>query len=75
MVEIINNIAKIGNHYLMYLNQKLDHGAFGEIYLGKSLRSNEDVAIKLEPVTNQHPQLFHENKVYNHLNTTIGVMK
>ena len=65
----------ISDRYKLDSRKKLGSGSFGEIYLGKSLRSNEDVAIKLEPVTNQHPQLFHENKVYSAFQGGPGIPK
>lgn len=46
------------------LTKKLGSGAFGEIYHGINLRTNMEVAIKLEPVTTKHPQLFYECKLY-----------
>ena len=35
--------------------KKLGSGAFGEIFLGINLKTNQEVAIKLEPVTTKHP--------------------
>ena len=75
MVEIINNIAKIGNHYLMYLNQKLDHGAFGEIYLGLNQKTLQEVAVKLEIKSSKHPQLHHETRILKELEGGIGIPK
>ena len=75
MVEIINNIAKIGNHYLMYLNQKLDHGAFGEIYLGLNQKTLQEVAVKLEIKSSKHPQLHHETRILKDLQNGIGIPK
>eukprot|EP00825_Cyclidium_porcatum_P006202 TRINITY_DN13052_c0_g1_i2.p2 TRINITY_DN13052_c0_g1~~TRINITY_DN13052_c0_g1_i2.p2 ORF type:complete len:231 (-),score=31.54 TRINITY_DN13052_c0_g1_i2:148-840(-) len=49
------------------LTKKLGSGAFGEIYHGINLRTNIEVAIKLEPVTTKHPQLFYECKLYQYL--------
>lgn len=37
------------------LTKKLGSGAFGEIYHGINLRTNMEVAIKLEPVSTKHP--------------------
>ena len=37
------------------LTKKLGAGAFGEIFHGINLKTNEEVAIKLEPVNTRHP--------------------
>jgi len=46
--------SKINNKNFKLLN-KLGSGAFGEIYHGKTLKTNVDVAIKLEPANTKHP--------------------
>jgi casein kinase 1 len=46
------------------LTRKLGSGAFGEIFHGINLKTNAEVAIKLEPVNTKHPQLFYEAKLY-----------
>ena len=56
---------QIGDHYKLYSNKKLGSGAFGEIYKGYNTRLNLEVAIKLEPIKSQHPQLFYEGKLYS----------
>ena len=66
---------QISDKYLLDARKKLGSGSFGEIYLGKNLRSNEDVGIKLEPVTNQHPQLYHEYKTYLEFQGGLGIPK
>jgi serine/threonine protein kinase len=48
--------------------KKLGGGAFGEIYLGTDVYTGEEVAIKMESVRADHPQLRHEYKVYRLLN-------
>jgi casein kinase 1/casein kinase 1 epsilon len=49
------------------LIRKLGSGAFGEIFLGVNLKTNEEVAIKLEHTNTKHPQLFYEAKLYQYL--------
>lgn len=49
------------------LTRKLGSGAFGEIFHGINLRTNEEVAIKLENTNTKHPQLFYEAKLYQYL--------
>jgi serine/threonine protein kinase len=51
------------------LIRKLGSGSFGEIFLAVNLKTNEDVAVKLEPLTSKHPQLEYEAKLYQYLRT------
>jgi len=44
---------RVGGKYR--LSRKLGCGAFGDIYHGTNIRTNEEVAIKLEPVRTKHP--------------------
>ena len=37
------------------LSRKIGSGAFGDIYHGTHVKTNEEVAIKLEPVKAEHP--------------------
>jgi len=60
----------IGEHFKLYSKNKLGSGAFGDIYKGLNKKLNEHVAIKLEPIKSQHPQIFSEYKVYNILQGT-----
>jgi serine/threonine protein kinase len=53
---------RVGGKYR--LSCKLGCGAFGDIYHGTNIRTNEEVAIKLEPVRTKHPQLLYETKLY-----------
>ncbi|KAF8401930.1 hypothetical protein HHK36_012881 [Tetracentron sinense] len=46
------------------LGRKIGSGSFGEVYLGVSIQSGEEVAVKLEPVKTKHPQLNYESKLY-----------
>lgn len=49
------------------LTKKLGSGAFGEIFHGINVVTNEEVAVKLEPANTKHPQLFYEAKLYQYL--------
>ncbi len=46
------------------LLEKINSGAFGEVFKGINEKTNMEVAIKLEPVNTKHPQLFFECKLY-----------
>ena len=50
------------------LGRKIGSGYFGDIYHGTHLTTGEEVAIKLEPVKSEHPQLARETKIYRSLN-------
>ncbi len=65
----------IGESYKLDARKKLGSGAFGDIYLGKNIKLNEEVAIKLEPIKAKHPQLFYESKLYMALQGGIGIPK
>jgi serine/threonine protein kinase len=54
-------------------SKKLGSGSFGDIYLGTHVTSNDEVAVKMEPVRTQHPQLLYEAKVLRHLRGGVGI--
>ena len=58
--NIINNKYKI-----LY---KIGSGSFGSIYKGLNIRTNEFVAIKVEPIINNLKLLKNESKIYYFLN-------
>lgn len=55
------------------LVRKIGGGSFGDIYLGISITSGEEVAVKLEPKTAAHPQLMYESKLYKILQGGVGI--
>lgn len=55
------------------ISKKLGSGSFGDIYLGVHVTSSDEVAIKIEPVRTQHPQLLYEAKVLRHLRGGVGI--
>ncbi|KAL8048204.1 hypothetical protein ABFS82_07G048800 [Erythranthe guttata] len=61
----------IGGKYK--LGRKIGGGSFGELYLGVSIQTGEEVAVKLEPVKTKHPQLYYESKLYMLLQGGNGV--
>lgn len=56
------------------LTKKLGSGAFGEIFHGINIKTNIEVAIKLEPASTKHPQLFYEAKIYQYLLSDTSVI-
>jgi casein kinase 1 len=44
-------------------SKKLGSGSFGEIFLGHHVSTGSEVAVKLEQIRTQHPQLLYEAKV------------
>ena len=47
--------------------KKLGSGAFGDIYLGVNVKTNTEVAIKVERIDSQVPQLLYEGEIYKKL--------
>jgi serine/threonine protein kinase len=64
-MSIINNKYKI--------IEKLGAGCFGEIYKGENIRTQEHVAIKVEPLQNEFKLLKNESVIYQYLAGTTGV--
>ena len=64
---------RVGGKYK--LSKKLGSGAFGEVYLGTNVKTNEKVAIKLEHLEMKYPQLVYEAKLYKMLKNGVGVPK
>jgi len=61
----------INNKYL--IDERIGSGSFGAIYKGKNIRTNEKVAIKVEPIKNNTKLLKNESTVYQYLLNTYGV--
>lgn len=63
------------NTYLV--KSKLNAGSFGEVFLGKDLQTNENVAIKLEVIKEELPDinrsLLREASILNHLKPLTGI--
>ena len=64
-MNLINNKYKI--------IEKLGAGCFGEIYKGENIRTQEHVAIKIEPISHNLKLLKNESAIYQYLSGTIGV--
>lgn len=55
------------------VGSKIGNGSFGDIFLGTNITTNEEIAIKLEKVRSNHPQLLYESKLYRLLQGGIGI--
>ena len=52
---------------------KIGEGSFGSIYKGHNIRTNEYVAIKVEPIQNDTKLLKNESTIYHYLNNIKGI--
>jgi serine/threonine protein kinase len=69
-------MLRVGNRY--QLARKIGKGSFGVIFKGIRICSGEEVAIKLEAIGSDCPQLVHESKVLKILQrgaTAVGLPK
>lgn len=64
-MSLINNKYKI--------IEKIGQGCFGSIYKGKNIRTNEEVAIKVESIDNDMKLLKNESIIYQYLSNTYGI--
>lgn len=65
-------LEKVGKNFKIV--RKIDEGAFGQIYQAINTRTNLEVAVKIEPVNTDHPQLIYECKLYNYLHNDSTVI-
>ena len=57
--------VRIGGKYKIC--KRLGRGAFGALYWGFDIKTNEEVAIKLESLKSQLSLLMYEAKIYEQL--------
>lgn len=62
---------RVGGNYR--LRTKIGSGTFGEIYLGMCIQTEEEVAVKLEPIKTRYPQLLYESRIYRALHGMQGI--
>ena len=53
----------IGTNYILQIKNLLGRGSFGDVYKGKNIPLNFDLAIKCESLQNKHKQ-FPPNKTF-----------
>ena len=74
--ENLKNIKKKErNNYSIDPNKLLGKGSFGKIYAGVNKTTGEEIAIKLEPLNTDQPQLVYEYKIYKYLQKGFGIPK
>ena len=61
----------IGRKYK--IANKIGSGSFGVVYKGINIRSNENVAIKIESLTGKNKLLKNEAKICRHLTPYTGI--
>ena len=62
---------RVGGKYK--IAKKLGKGAFGDLYSGVNIKTNEEVAIKLEKLETEQPMLQYEAKIYEKLVGQVGI--
>jgi casein kinase 1 len=64
-------LRSVGGKYT--LEKRLGSGAFGELYQGTDITTQESVAIKLEKANTKYPQLLYEARLYRSFANNVGV--
>ena len=65
---LLKDEISIGTDYILQLKNKIGSGSFGEVYKGKNIKLNKDIAIKIETIKkNHHPRLKYEADVLKYL--------
>jgi serine/threonine protein kinase len=64
-------MSLINNKYIIL--EEIGEGSFGKIYKGKNIRTNELVAIKIEPIKNGTRLLKNESIIYQFLNNVSDI--
>ena len=63
------------NNFSIDPKKLLGKGSFGKIYAGVNKTTGEEIAIKLEPLNTEQPQLIYEYKIYKYLQNGFGIPK
>jgi serine/threonine protein kinase len=63
--------VRVGGKYRLV--RKIGSGSFGDIFLATHIATGEEVAVKLEAIRTQHPQLAYEAKIYKILHGGVGI--
>jgi casein kinase 1 len=73
--EAIEHLKKQRDKFIIDPKNLLGKGSFGKIFPGINKTTNEPIAIKLEPLQTNHPQLVYEYKIYKYLQNGFGIPK
>lgn len=73
MDTLQNNNIIINDRYI--IKEKIGSGSFGTIYSAIDVYSDNIVALKMESINTNTPQLLFEKKIYNILTNTKGIPK
>ena len=71
LFNLIMEFILVNNKYNIL--KKIGEGNFGKIYKGENIRTNELVAIKVEPIEKKYKMLKNEAIIYQHLLHTYGM--
>ena len=63
----MKNMDTIGNKYK--IGDILGSGGYGTLFRARNIRTNEEVAVKVEPINNNTKLLKNETKIYQYLNS------
>jgi serine/threonine protein kinase len=69
------NKHKERNDYSINTKKLLGKGSFGKIYAGINKTTGEEIAIKVESLKAEQPQLIYEYKIYKYLQNGFGIPK
>ena len=64
---------KIAGKYRLI--KKIGKGSYGEIYQALNIKSNENVAVKMEPVSTKTPSVQYEYSLYKLMEGSSGIAK
>ena len=67
------NKQKERYNYSIDPKRLLGKGSFGKIYAGVNKTTGDEIAIKLEPLNTEQPQLVYEYKIYKYLQNGFGI--
>ena len=70
-----HNKQKERNNYTIDPKNLIGKGSFGKIYAGINKTTGEEIAIKLERLDAEQPQLVYEYKIYKYLQNGFGIPK
>jgi casein kinase 1 len=71
--EIVQRKSR--SKYTINTKQLLGKGSFGKLFSGIINQTGEEIAIKIEPLSTEQPQLLYEYKIYKCLEKGFGIPK